>query len=328
MGQFEDAVDYSRRALTIATTLRDRFLTVLASSRLCLAYVDQGDYRRAIEVGRECIAALSGDLVRELFEMAALPAVSVRVYIASSLGSLGDFSAAAAVADEALQIATAADHPYSMTLALGAQGRWRVYRGDFNEAIPWLERCLASCRQENFYFFNRAATITGGAYAAAGRTTEGIALLEEALSRGSVIQLKTYSARTVTTLADAYLAAGRLEDVFRTACEALERSRAAKHRPMEAEAHYTLGEIRARQDPPNRAGAEESYQAALALTTEIGMRPLAARCHLGLGRMHRAASQGEATDAHLTTARRMFAEMEMGFWLAQADAELKGSSVS
>src|SRR5262245_17732544 len=60
VGQFEAAVDYSRRALTIATRLDDRFLTVLASARLCLAYLDQGDYRQAIEVGRLCIAALSG----------------------------------------------------------------------------------------------------------------------------------------------------------------------------------------------------------------------------------------------------------------------------
>jgi hypothetical protein len=42
VGQFEAAVDYSRRALTIATTLHDRFLTVLASSRLSLAYLDRG----------------------------------------------------------------------------------------------------------------------------------------------------------------------------------------------------------------------------------------------------------------------------------------------
>jgi hypothetical protein len=44
-------------------------------------------------------------------------------------------------------------------------------------------------------------------------------------------------------------------------------NRAAKHRPMEAEAHCTLGEIRAHQDPSSPASAEEFYQAVLALTT-------------------------------------------------------------
>ena len=145
---------------------------------------------------------------------------------------------------------------------------------------------------------------------------------EEAQSRGNAIQLRTYHARTVTTLADAYLAAGRPDYAFRTACEALEWSRTSRHRAMEAETHFILGEIRAVQDPPDPVSAEESYLTALALATEIGMRPLVARCHLELGRLHQVASKAEAADTHLTTARRMFAEMAMNYWLAQVDAEL------
>ena len=61
----------------------------------------------------------------------------------------------------------------------------------------------------------------------------------------------------------------------------------------------------------------------LALASEIGLRPLAGRCHLGLGRLHRSASSLQAAEAHLTTARTMLAEMRMEFWLAQADAELE-----
>jgi hypothetical protein len=85
---------------------------------------------------------------------------------------------------------------------------------------------------------------------------------------------------------------------------------------------HTLGEIQARHDPPDLVGAEESFQAALALAMEIGMRPLAARCHLGLGRLCRAASKAAAAETHLSTARTMLAGMEMRCWLEQADAEL------
>jgi len=45
----------------------------LASHYLCL-----GECRRVVDVGRPCIEALSGDLARDRFEMAALPAVMVR----------------------------------------------------------------------------------------------------------------------------------------------------------------------------------------------------------------------------------------------------------
>jgi hypothetical protein len=53
------------------------------------------------------------------------------------------------------------------------------------------------------------------------------------------------------------------------------------------------------------------------------MRPLAARCQLGLGRLQRVASNPKAAEAYLTTARTMLAEMGMEFWLVQADAELE-----
>jgi tetratricopeptide (TPR) repeat protein len=210
-----------------------------------------------------------------------------------------------------------------VTLALAAQGRWRATQGNFNEAIPWLDRSLAACRREGYYFFNNIATITGGTYARAGRTADGIALLEEAMERGGAIGYRTYYPRTAVTLAEAYLAAERFGDAFRTARQALdELSRASKNRAVEAETEHILGEMLARQAPPDVAGAEESYRTALALATEIGMRPLVARCHLGLGRLHRAASERAAAETHLTTARTMLAEMEMGFWLAQVDAEV------
>lgn len=45
------------------------------------------------------------------------------------------------------------------------------------------------------------------------------------------------------------------------------------------------------------------------------MRPLAARCHLGLGRLARRAGDAAAADKHLGEARALFEEMAMAFWL-------------
>jgi Glucose-6-phosphate dehydrogenase, C-terminal domain/Tetratricopeptide repeat len=73
-GQLESAVDYSQRALAIATAFGDRSLDVLASVRLGLRYVYMGEYPRAIEVINRYTEALTGDLASERFEMPALPA--------------------------------------------------------------------------------------------------------------------------------------------------------------------------------------------------------------------------------------------------------------
>ena len=50
------------------------------------------------------------------------------------------------------------------------------------------------------------------------------------------------------------------------------------------------------------------------------MRPLVAHCHLGLGTLYRRTGDDAKAEEHLTTAKAMYREMDMGFWLAQADA--------
>ena len=62
----------------------------------------------------------------------------------------------------------------------------------------------------------------------------------------------------------------------------------------------------------------------MALASELGMRPLLAHCHLGLGKLHRRTGQREQAHAHLTAATTMYREMAMAFWLAQTEAELAG----
>ena len=66
--------------------------------------------------------------------------------------------------------------------------------------------------------------------------------------------------------------------------------------------------------------AEGDYREALVLATELGMRPLVAHCHLGLGKLYRRTGDGAKAEEHLTTARAMYREMDMGFYLAQAEA--------
>ena len=72
--------------------------------------------------------------------------------------------------------------------------------------------------------------------------------------------------------------------------------------------------------------AEAHYRAAMTLATELGMRPLVAHCHLGLGKLYRGARDGARAGKHLTTAATMYGEMDMGFWLEKARAALTSPS--
>jgi len=53
------------------------------------------------------------------------------------------------------------------------------------------------------------------------------------------------------------------------------------------------------------------------------MRPLVAHCHLGLGKLYRCTGKREQAREHLTAATTMYREMDMTFWLEQAEAEME-----
>ena len=67
----------------------------------------------------------------------------------------------------------------------------------------------------------------------------------------------------------------------------------------------------------------EDGRETLALAQNLGMRPLLAHCHLGLTKLYRRTGTREHTQEHLTTATTMSREMDMRFWLEQAEAEMR-----
>jgi Flp pilus assembly protein TadD len=101
---------------------------------------------------------------------------------------------------------------------------------------------------------------------------------------------------------EAHLLAGRLEEAQALAEPAQARARAYQERGHEA---YTLrlrGASATRRDPLESEGAESSYWQALALAEALGMCPLQAHCHRGLGTLYATIGQREQARAALSTA--------------------------
>jgi hypothetical protein len=118
------------------------------------------------------------------------------------------------------------------------------------------------------------------------------------------------------------MAAGRLGDARASADRALALTREQGQRGHETHALRLLGEIASRGDPLDAQTAEGYYRQALALATELEMRPLVAHCHLSLGRLYRRTGDRAKGDDSVATAITMYREMDMGFWLEQAEAAL------
>jgi hypothetical protein len=93
-------------------------------------------------------------------------------------------------------------------------------------------------------------------------------------------------------------------------------------RGHEAWALRLLGEIASHHQRPDVAAADAHYGAAVALADELGMRPLVAHCHLGLGTLYAKIGRREQAHSELSTAIELYRAMEMTFWLPQAEAAL------
>ena len=93
--------------------------------------------------------------------------------------------------------------------------------------------------------------------------------------------------------------------------------------------HVPLGRLRAEalalqgKEPPSEEALSD-WGRLIDLATELSMRPELAHCHLGLGKLYRRTGDRAKAREHLTTATTMYREMDMGFWLEKAEAELSG----
>jgi Flp pilus assembly protein TadD len=111
--------------------------------------------------------------------------------------------------------------------------------------------------------------------------------------------------------------AGCLEEAHVLAERALAHARAHQERGNEAYALQLLGEIHAQGRPPNVTEAEAYYRQALTLAEVLGMRPLQAHCHHGLGTLYTKTGWADQARAELSSTIDLYWAMDMTFWLPQ-----------
>jgi hypothetical protein len=155
----------------------------------------------------------------------------------------------------------------------------------------------------------------------AGRVEEGLALVRSAADEVQSKKLLMQHAVVLTVLAEAYLFAGRADEAAAAAQRALSMAQERGQRGDAAAALFVLGEAAA-GGALDSGDAERHHLAAIALAEELGMRPLVARAHLGVGRLYLRTAAREHAEDHVLAATREFIAMDMPFWLRQATATL------
>jgi tetratricopeptide (TPR) repeat protein len=233
------------------------------------------------------------------------------------------FAEGRAFGEEGLQIAEAVAHPASLALASWGVGLLFLRQGDLSRALPPLERAVGLCQDADLpaYFLLWAGPLVA-AYTLGKRVADTVPLLTQAIEWAMPTDSIEYPALCRLLLGEAQVLADRLEEAQTLAEQALTLARERQERGNEAYALRLLGDIAARRDPLEGEPAVTHYQQALALAEELGMRPLQAHCHHGLGRLYHQTVRAELARVALSAAIGLYRAMDMTLWLPQTEAAL------
>jgi tetratricopeptide (TPR) repeat protein len=330
VGDHDLSVASSEKASILLSPFQDLDIQLWVDFYSAQAFHGRGDYQRAIEFTSRNVAALESDPLYILSTARgtarALPSVISRCWLVWSLSEVGNFKKGATRAREAIKIAEAADHLYSLFHALWGTGALFLRQGNLHRAIIAFERSRWICQITNLILmYNFTIPHLGFAYVLDGRVKEGLPLIEEAVQQTEALGMMFCHTISLTLLSEAFLLSGRVDEAAKAAQRALQLCRKYNCRGYEGWTLRLLGEIFSHERAYTFQNAENYYGEAMALAKELGMRPLIAHCHMGLGKVYHRAERPEQAQHHTIEAKAMFRDMEMVLWLETAETKMKES---
>jgi DNA-binding SARP family transcriptional activator len=312
-----DARTFAENAEAAAEATDDASLRITSTLYAGVGWHVAGEYRQAVRSQLKVLDLLTSDPLGGRHGYQAFPIPAAHAHLTNALVELGEFAAGLEHGHQAICSAEALQDWYGLMLGCWALGHLYRIKGDYQEAIQLLERAVALVRDRR-----RSSPVLwtlGHTYVVAERLRDGLMLLEEARAGLDPAGPGLLTSRLFEHLGEACLLAGRVEDALGFADQALHITRRRGERGYEAWTLRLHGEVHSRRHQSEFERAEESYRLALDLAHGLGMRPLSAHCHLGLGRLYRRTGQPEA-DEHLMLATTMYREMDMPFWLERTQA--------
>jgi DNA-binding NtrC family response regulator/tetratricopeptide (TPR) repeat protein/class 3 adenylate cyclase len=320
MGDHDNALTCGQRTLALVAATGDASQQARVHGILGTVYFSLGAYRRAIDMFRQAIAALEGELRHERFRSMMITSARNRCWLLQCCAEVGAFAEGIAYGEEAAQIAATAGHLAGTVMAHDRLGLIAFRQGDLSHATVMLEHALTQCRAADIplYLPGIMATLSL-TYAWSGQVTKALHLLDQVEVRQTT---GGGGDRIMLHLGEAYLVAGRVGDAHRLAERLLALSRERKERGNQAWALWLLGEITAQRQSLDAEQAVAHYRQALILADELGMRPLQAYCHAGLGALYTMTGQREQARTELSAAMALYRAMDMTFWLPRTEATL------
>ena len=323
-GQPDLSVGIGEQCLRMTEAGGDPALGAQARRYMGHCYHAQGRFRQADLILRQNLEVLeaSGDIDRTGRD--SLAYVASCGWLAFVMTELGEFDRAQVYADKACQAAQASKHAYTAVIAQTLEALVWLRRGQPSRAMHPLEQSLRACTEHYLALWQPVASSwLGLTHVLLGQTKEAIPFLQEGVTRTEALGIKAYLSLWVTHLAEGLLASGQTDHARVTAEHALDLALTHKEGGHQARALCLLGDIASQDGSLESGQAEGYYRHGLMLADNLGMRPVLALCHLGLGKLYRSRGQRLGAEEHLGAAFSLFAEMDMRLWLVRSASELK-----
>jgi DNA-binding SARP family transcriptional activator len=313
MGDYRRAVDLGEWLVATGERRGDARVTGAGSARLGQCYHALGEYRRSIALNGRSVKLLTG---APGWGRWLMPRVVPRTWLALSLAEVGQFPEAVSEGERAVTDAEAAGETHALCFATLQLGRVFLLHGKPELAIPPLERSRSLARTLHMGLLQPTSPLSY-AYLLAGRHAALSGLWPPPAPRRIA-----NAAGVMVERGECLFALGRTEEGSALADDALDQARQLGERGHEARALVFLATVEARRAGVDSSRASALYDQAMALAEELGMRPLVARCQLGVGSLWLRAGRRARAREHLERAAATFGELDMPCWLAQAEAAL------
>jgi class 3 adenylate cyclase/predicted ATPase len=295
--QLHTARELGETLLRLAQRADDPALAVLAHYALGLTWFYLGALpaaRQHLEAG---IARSTPDQHRApAFRMGSDPGVACRQYAALTLWTLGYPAQALAHTHEALALAHALAHPYSLASTRCWVAIVSQYRRDVPAVHEHAEATVALSTEQGFPFWAAyGRSLRGWALAMQGQGEAGLAQLRQGIAAVRATGAALVVPYFCTVLADVCDHLGHPADGFQALAEAHTLVEQHEERHWEAEVARLRGVVLLRQPGTPPAEAEACFQRALDVARRQEAKSLELRAAMSLSRLWQ--QQGKRLEA-------------------------------
>jgi class 3 adenylate cyclase/tetratricopeptide (TPR) repeat protein len=307
-GKHQLAVEAGMRGLAAAEDLDSWELRGLAHYRIGQSWLFLGNHAAAADHLRRSVTAFDHDAGRTLFRFGGLVLAFIASFAAWTLAELGEFAESEAVGQKGFELAVKANHAYSISVASFGLAQGWIRQGRFAEAIRVLEQGREQTKLHNVEVAgDQIASRLVFAYSRAGRVEEARSLartISPQLERSNFFLSSAHF-----LLAGVGLEDGRLDATLHAAREVRQNAMLRGERPTVAWLEHLLGDLALGRDPADAKAAAGHYRAAIAIASELGMRPLVMECHFGLGAAARRTACEDEAQSEFRSALKLAEDM-------------------